>query len=264
MIATKKPSVAKLAKFNSRLAQVGEDSDAQAAPATGAETHPLPASGHKAKKGQIIQFREGANAESDAVPVEEPAVGARDDNAGGMTLMRSASLPRSAPVSMPPMSAPPDVYEDDVYFEDLPDFEEAEEEVREEILSQAQYTAELCLVYEESSVKQSRALNIPKAICEHLTQTAQALTAFASNAADTEVVMRVLKASPAEVTYDENSVNALREEKLDQFVKDVASHLETISTKQPGIIRLEARERFMKKLRTALMLCITKHDQVVH
>ena len=151
---------------------------------------------------------------------------------------------------------------DDMYFEELPDFDDDLEEIKEEILSQAEYTAELCVNYEESSLKHSRVLELPKAICEHMVQTAQALAAFASNSADAEVVLRVLRASPNDLSHDENTVNSLREEKLETFLSDVISAIEKISTREPGIIRAEARDRFLKKLRTALVLCMSKHDQV--
>lgn len=154
------------------------------------------------------------------------------------------------------------VPDDDIFFDVLPDFDSEMEEIKEEILSQAQYTAELCIAYEESSLKQTRVLEMPRAMCEHLTQTAQALTAFASNLADTEIVTRILKASPNEISYDDSSVNTVREEKMEQFVKDVIASIRGTSVRNPGVIRLEAREKFLGKLRTALVICMSKHDQV--
>lgn len=174
----------------------------------------------------------------------------------------TASSPMSPDSRRQDTYAAPSAPNDDMYFDELPDFEDDLEEIKEEILSQAEYTAELCVSYEEQSLKHSRLLELPKAMCEHMVQTAQALAAFASNAADAEVVLRVLRASPNDLSYDESTVNAIREEKLETFLSDVISAIEKMSTREPGVIRAEARELFLKKLRTALVLCMSKHDQV--
>ena len=177
--------------------------------------------------------------------------------------MNSSSIkpPPSPMTSL--VTAPETPADDDDFFAFSPDFESNLNEIKEEIQSHAECVAELGRDYEECSIKASRALEIPRALCEFMTQTAQTITAFISNEADTETVIRVLRGDPKDVSYDQSSVSQLRQQKLDRFMNDVIKCLgKGGKNSDPGLVRMEARESFMKKLHTALVLCMSKHDQV--
>ena len=178
-----------------------------------------------------------------------------------LTADRNSKPPPSPMTSL--VTAPETPADDDDFFAFSPDFESNLNEIKEEIQSHAECVAELGRDYEECSIKASRALEIPRALCEFMTQTAQTITAFISNEADTETVIRVLRGDPKDVSYDQSSVSQLRQQKLDRFMNDVIKCLgKGGKNSDPGLVRIEARESFMKKLHTALVLCMSKHDQV--
>ena len=178
-----------------------------------------------------------------------------------LTADRNSKPPPSPMTSL--VIAPETPADDDDFFAFSPDFESNLNEIKEEIQSHAECVAELGRDYEECSIKASRALEIPRALCEFMTQTAQTITAFISNEADTETVIRVLRGDPKDVSYDQSSVSQLRQQKLDRFMNDVIKCLgKGGKNSDPGLVRIEARESFMKKLHTALVLCMSKHDQV--
>lgn len=125
----------------------------------------------------------------------------------------------------------------------------------------AQFIGDLCINFEEVSIRRSEVPPIPNVIIENVIATVQVLAAYVANNADAESVVQVLRANPGEVQYDD-LVSSKRHQKLEVFLHEVNILLMN-NNKQPGQVRLEAREKFMNMLRMALDLCISKHEQVV-
>jgi len=125
----------------------------------------------------------------------------------------------------------------------------------------AQFIGDLCFNFEEVSVRRSEVPPIPNVIIENVIATVQVLASYVANNADAESVVQVLRANPGEVQYDD-LVSSKRHQKLEVFLQEVNILLNN-NNKQPGQVRLEAREKFMGMLRMALDLCISKHEQVV-
>ncbi len=142
----------------------------------------------------------------------------------------------------------------------------SEEEQKAITLNQAQFIADLCSNFEEIAVRKSQVLDIPPTMCEHITATSQSLAAFIATCTDAEMVQRIIKSAPEEVEYEEEVVSDLRQTKLHDFIGDVGNILSendrTIG-QTPGAIRSEARDRFLKQVKKALSLCMSKHDQVL-
>lgn len=126
--------------------------------------------------------------------------------------------------------------------------------------SHAQFIGDLCINFEEVSIRRADVPEIPPVIIENVIATTQVLTGFIAQCADAESVSHVLRADPNEITYDD-IVQEKRHEKLSTFLNEV-NILLVQNNKQPGQVRLEAREKFMNMLRMALDLCISKHEQV--
>jgi ActR/RegA family two-component response regulator len=125
----------------------------------------------------------------------------------------------------------------------------------------AQFIGDLCINFEEVSIRRSEVPPIPNVIIENVIATVQVLATYVANNADAESVVQVLRANPGEVQYDD-LVSSKRHQKLEMFLQEVNILLMN-NNKQPGQVRLEAREKFMNMLRMALDLCISKHEQVV-
>ena len=129
-------------------------------------------------------------------------------------------------------------------------------------VSQVDFISDLCINFEEIAVKKSHVMDIPPTMCEHITATAQSLTALIASSTDADMVSKVLRSAPEEVEYDEELVARMRQEKISDFIADVARRLTDVNG-APGLVRFEARERFLKNLRRALQMCMSKHDQVL-
>ena len=69
-----------------------------------------------------------------------------------------------------------------------------------------------------------------------------------------------MRADPGDVVY-EDIVSMKRHQKMEVFLREI-NFLLLENNKQPGQVRLEARDKFMNMLRMALDLCISKHEQV--
>jgi len=126
--------------------------------------------------------------------------------------------------------------------------------------SHAQFIGDLCINFEEVSIRRSDVPEIHPVIIADVIATTQVLTGFIATCSDAESVSHVLKADPHEITYDD-IVQEKRHFKLNTFLSEV-NMLLMQNNKQPGQVRLEAREKFINMLRMALDLCISKHEQV--
>jgi len=128
--------------------------------------------------------------------------------------------------------------------------------------NQAQFIADLCLNFEEISMRKAIVPDIPPAMCENITSTAQGICAYVANFTDAQMVQEIISSAPEEADYEEDLVVQRRQEKLEEFLDIVYGQIFT-SNSEPGAIRGEARERFIRQTRKALQLCMSKHDQVL-
>lgn len=126
----------------------------------------------------------------------------------------------------------------------------------------AEFIADLCCNFEEISVRKTYAADLPSAMCEDITATSQSLTAFIAGITDSEAVQTVLRGNAGEVEYDPNVVAEMRSRKIEGFLQEVLQIVQA-SNNTPGSVRVEARTKFMRQIRRALDLCMSKHDQVL-
>jgi hypothetical protein len=138
----------------------------------------------------------------------------------------------------------------------------SQDEKNDVIDGSAEFIADLCVNFEEISVRKTYVADLPSAMCENITATAQSLTSFIANITDSEAIQTVLRGNSAEVEYDENVVSEMRGRKVEAFCLDVMQIVE-VSNSQPGAVRQEARTKFMRQIKRALDLCMSKHDQVL-
>jgi hypothetical protein len=135
------------------------------------------------------------------------------------------------------------------------------EEERAVSLGQAEFMAELCINFEEIAMQKCLVPELPPSMCEQMAATSQSLTAFMATCADAEVVQKALRSSPQDVVLEEENIVDRRQQKIDKFVAEVMSVVSS-NNSQPGIVRLEAREKFERQLKKALTMCMSKHNQV--
>lgn len=138
----------------------------------------------------------------------------------------------------------------------------SQQEQNEVSLGNAEFIADLCMSFEEISVRKSYVGDIPPTMCEHIANTAQNLTGFIATCSDSEAIQKILRAGPKDLDYDDQLVPNLRQQKLDEFLNNVSSII-LANNAQPGLIRTDARTLFLKQLNIALKMCMSKHDQVL-
>jgi hypothetical protein len=129
----------------------------------------------------------------------------------------------------------------------------------------AQLMATLCESYEDIAVRKTNVPALPSTMCEQITSSAQVMTAFISTYTDSELVQKAIRNlayDAGELPAEEFNATERREAKIEEFVAETLS-LVSQSHPQTGLIRLDAREKFTKQLKKALMLCMSKHDQVL-
>jgi hypothetical protein len=88
------------------------------------------------------------------------------------------------------------------------------------------------------------------------------MAGFIANITDSEAIQVVLRGSANEVEYDDTLVADLRSKKVEEFIDHITGIVNS-NNGQPGAVRNDARNLFVKKIRTALSLCMSKHDQVL-
>ena len=138
----------------------------------------------------------------------------------------------------------------------------SQHEQQEVSLGNAEFMADLCISFEEIAVRKSYVGDLPPAMCEQIAATSQNLSAFISTCSDSEAIQHVLRAHNKELDYDDQLVANLRQKMLDEFFVSINSIIQA-NNNAPGLVRTDARNLFMFKLRKALSLCMSKHDQVL-
>lgn len=132
---------------------------------------------------------------------------------------------------------------------------------------EAQFLADLCLNYEELSVKRKRVAHVPPTFCASIAEVARDVAEAIAAQADFEMVEMSLAAihsplSLAELNYDEHYVVTARQRQQDAYVESVLQ-LVNLSMSSGGIVRQDARSLFVSLLRKALELFMTRHNQVL-
>ena len=132
--------------------------------------------------------------------------------------------------------------------------------------NEAQFIADLCVNYEEISVKKKRVTNIPPVLCQNIAEVTAMIAEAIANAADFEMVELAMAAvagslAVTDLKYDENFVVNRRQQKVEEFL-DLTTSLVSNTTNQVGMIRLDARTLFFSLLKKALEMFLTKHNQV--
>jgi hypothetical protein len=138
----------------------------------------------------------------------------------------------------------------------------SQEEQREVSNNHATFIADLCINYEEISVRKTYVTELPPTMCEHVAATAQALAAFIATCTDAEAIQKVLKGGPNDLDYDDTMVSNMRQKKVDEFLEEVLA-IVVANNSQPGLTRTDARNQFLKQTKKALQMCMSKHDQVL-
>lgn len=135
---------------------------------------------------------------------------------------------------------------------------------------QVQFLSDLCLNFEELSVKRKRVAAVPPMICESIAEVTMELAEFMAKMADFEMVEGLLASmhgvvAVQEAQYDENFILSRREQKVEEFLSFVTDHIVNSSVQpQPGIVRMDARTLFVTLIKKALDLFMSKHNQVIH
>lgn len=133
---------------------------------------------------------------------------------------------------------------------------------------QAQFLADLCLNFEEISVKRKRVANVPTVMCESIADITQDIAEFMAKTSDYEMVQYMLASvagltSANDINYDENLVLTKRNAKVEEYLQSVTNLIIlTTRNQQPGIVRLDARSLFVSLVKKSLDMFMSKHNQV--
>jgi hypothetical protein len=133
---------------------------------------------------------------------------------------------------------------------------------------QAQFLADLCLNFEEISVKRKRVANVPTVMCETIADITQDIAEYMAKAADYEMVQYMLSSvagitSAQEISYDENIVLNKRTDKIEEYLSAVMNFIIlTTKSQQPGMVRMDARSLFVSLVKKSLDMFMSKHNQV--
>jgi hypothetical protein len=134
---------------------------------------------------------------------------------------------------------------------------------------QAQFLADLCLNFEEISVKRKRVANVPTVMCETIADITQDIAEYMAKAADYEMVQFMLSSvagitSAQEISYDENLVLNKRTDKIEEYLSAVMNFIIlTTKSQQPGMVRMDARTLFVSLVKKSLDMFMSKHNQVI-
>jgi hypothetical protein len=144
-------------------------------------------------------------------------------------------------------------------------------------VAESQFLADLCVNYEEISVKKKRVSSFPPILCHSLIDVTQKLAEGIANSSDFEMVEMILSKiidenvhNLADIQYDETFVITRRQQKLAQCLESIQrfviifyqnTHPSSMSS-SGGAVRGEARNVFLMMTKKALELFLTKHNQV--
>lgn len=134
--------------------------------------------------------------------------------------------------------------------------------LRAEFNFNAQFVADLCVSYEDISIRKGMVDQLSPALCENLAGAAQGMAQLICTVVDSEIMQGVLQGLEDETRLETDNVTERRRIKMDVFVKDVIANVNKHNS-TPGQLRFDAREVFTKRLIKVLDVCMSKHDQMV-
>lgn len=118
----------------------------------------------------------------------------------------------------------------------------------------------ICMKYEDHCVQKSIIEEIPLESREIITNISKRQAAEIVAAIDLEVVQEALGKEDLYANIEELIANK-RKERIVRILEEIKGPV-VKRYPHPGIIRLDAREKFFKKLKTAIDMWLSKHDQV--
>lgn len=116
--------------------------------------------------------------------------------------------------------------------------------------------------FEAVAVRRSLVPDIDSEAASDLAATALEVAEVVAKLADTEALLRLIRARPDEATYGDDFIANRRLKLMDEMLSDVRHRLHE-GNPEAGITRLDARDFFLKRVERALQTALSKHDQVL-
>lgn len=132
---------------------------------------------------------------------------------------------------------------------------------------EAQFLADLCLNFEDISLKRKKVSSLPLAFCQSIAQIARGMAELIAEQADFEMVEQAIAAVNGplvvqDVTYDDAFVVNTRQKKQDEYI-DLVLRFVNSQVSNGGVLRSDARQLFIALVRKALDMFMSKHNQVL-
>lgn len=132
---------------------------------------------------------------------------------------------------------------------------------------EAQFLADLCLNFEDISLKRKKVSSLPLAFCQSIAQIARGMAELIAEQADFEMVEQAIAAVNGplvvqDVTYDDAFVVSTRQKKQDEYI-DLVLRFVNSQVSNGGVLRSDARQLFIALVRKALDMFMSKHNQVL-
>jgi len=121
---------------------------------------------------------------------------------------------------------------------------------------------EICRELEDLAAARLYTPSMSTRMRAEIASSAQELASCVASQADTIAIEEVLESDPKRIMYTDSEVAALRVRTLDAFMEGLERSLDR-AFPTPGQYRRNARIYFVTKLRQAVDLALSKHDQVV-
>lgn len=133
--------------------------------------------------------------------------------------------------------------------------------IDEDLNIEAENVYYLCRHFEEIAVRRTLVPEISQAMSSDLASIAVRVAEAIAQRVDLDALLRVIRARADEVAYGDSFVANRRLELVDRVLREASIRLEAAHP-NPGIVRLDARDYFLKKSEKALQAALSKHDQV--
>ena len=130
---------------------------------------------------------------------------------------------------------------------------------------------ELCVLYEKTAKEKNYVVTIdtvfdgnePANLPDHIAAFAHDYAAWIAYQADHEIMLRVISGSnPQDLVYADDDLGPRRCELLESLKTDLCLALGAVHP-EAGVLKLEARTRFIARLMEAADSALSKHDQIV-
>jgi hypothetical protein len=134
--------------------------------------------------------------------------------------------------------------------------------IEEDLNIEAENVYYLCRHFEEIALRRTLVPEIGQAMSTDLASIAVRVAEAIAQRVDLDALLRVIKARADEVAYGDSFVANRRLELVDRVLRDASVRLEA-AYPNPGIVRLDARDYFLRKAEKVLQAALSKHDQVI-